>query len=155
MMNLGGSEMKIAENVIIQHGQWHDNTKQAILTESEKQFLLYTKGHFVKGEVLYDDLKVFAAKNYGYDPEHAYMGSIVHFITQLYIGLVNAQYISTHGEKDPLQYMFNSIFKYKLKSDDDTLLRFLMSDMANVNVLGLDLGEADESYLQLRAKQAH
>jgi hypothetical protein len=138
--------VKVNERVIIQHEGYDDNTKLAILTESEKQFLLYTKGHFVRGDILFDDLKVFAAKQYGYDPEYAYLGSIVHFMTQLYIGLIKAGYIGTRGD-DPMEYLINAIFKNNLKSDDDTLLRFIMGDLAYVSVAGLDIGKADNSYL--------
>lgn len=141
--------MKVKEAVIVDHGEYGNVTKGVDLTDSEKQFILYTKNHFERSEDVTDDLRVFAGRNYGYAPEHANMGNVMYFVTQLFTGLISANYILTEG-KDPVQYLIDNIVKYNLQRDDHSLLKFLMGRIQGVYVDGLDLGEPDSSYLELK-----
>lgn len=116
------------------------------LTHSEKQFIKYTKGHFARSENRIDDIKLIVAKAYALPEDDVALYSVIHFVTQLFDRLMQHGYISTEG-KTPLKYMLDYIYKDNLQRDDETLFYFMYYRIQNVAVEGLELGEADSSYL--------
>lgn len=144
--------MKVQNDIIVQHFEG-ETTKGVKLTESEKQFLLYNKGHFEKSDDLIGDIKVFAANNYGLYVEHTDWRNVMNFVIQLFDGLIESGYISTHG-KSPTQYLLEEILSDNLKRDDNSLLKFMMARMAYTNVEGMDLGEADYKYGKVAVRHA-
>lgn len=129
------------------------STKPIKLTGSEKQFLLYTKGHFEKGEDLIEDVKVFAANNFGLYIEHTSWSNAMNFVVRLFDDLIEAGYIRTEG-KSPTEYLLSEILHHNLQRDDNSLLKFMIGRMQFTNVAGLDLPEASSSYMKLRIKES-
>ena len=117
------------------------------LTHSEKQFIKYTKGHFVRSENRMDDINLIVAKAFRLPKDDVGLYSVIHFVTQLFDRLMQHGYISTEG-KTPLKYMLDCIYKDNLKREDETLFYFMYHRIQNVTVEGLDIGEADSNYLE-------
>lgn len=118
------------------------------LTHSEKQFVLYTKGHFIQAENRIDDINKIVAKAFALPEDDVELYSVIHFVTQLFDRLIQNGYIPTEG-KTPLKYMLDYIYKDNLKRDDETLFYFMYHRIQNTRSKGLKLGEADSSYLTL------
>ena len=118
------------------------------LTHSEKQFIKYTKGHFVRSKNRLDDISLIVAKAYALPEDDVGLYSVIHFVTQLFDRLMQHDYIPTEG-KTPLKYMLDCIYKDNLQRDDETLFYFMYYRIQNVVVEGLELGEADSSYLKV------
>jgi hypothetical protein len=113
------------------------------LHPTEKQLILYTKGHFK--EIDYSrDLKYFAAEMYDLDPERVEQYSINHIVTNLYQKLVDAGYID-FSLKDFLQDTFKrSWLYYNSRSIDYRIvLEQMLAEIQKIRTHGLDLGEAD------------
>ena len=122
------------------------------LTHSEKQFVLYSKGHFVRSANRIDDINLIVAKAYALPKDDVGLYSVIHFVSQLFDRLMQKGYISTEG-KTPLKYMLDCIYKDNLQRDDETLFYFMYCRIQNVAVEGLQIGEADSSYLKLAQPQ--
>ena len=121
--------------------------KMLELTHSEKQFVLYTKGHFVKSENKINDINKIVARAFRLPEDDVGLYSVIHFVTQLFDRLIQNGHIPTEG-KTPLKYMLDYIYKDNLKCDDETLFHFMFYRIQNTRSKGLELGEADSSYLQ-------
>jgi hypothetical protein len=122
------------------------------LTHSEKQFVLYTKGHFIKSDNKIDDINKIVAKAFALPENDVGLYSVIHFVAQLFDRLIQSGYIPTEG-KSPLKYMLDYIYKDNLQRDDESLFNFMFYSIQNTEVGGMNLGEADSTYLQLVNKK--
>lgn len=122
--------------------------KKIKLSPEERQFILYAKKHFKHTEPM-EDIKVFSARMYRYPVNCAEPRNVWYFVIQVYEKLINAEYIRTGGLSST-SYIFQKIVERDLKRDDGSLLQFILSDIRNIYVKGLDLEEADSSYLELK-----
>jgi hypothetical protein len=117
------------------------------LHPTEKQLILYTKGHFK--EIDYSrDLKYFAAEMYDLDPERVEQYSINHIVTNLYQKLVDAGFIE-FSLKDFLQDTFKRSWLYYNSRSIDyrVVLEQMLAEIQKIRTHGLDLGEVDHSIL--------
>lgn|SRR6185312_350384 len=121
------------------------------LTHSEKQFIKYTKGHFVQSKNKIDDINLIVARAFALPKDDVGLYSVIHFVTQLFDRLMQHGYIPTAG-KTPLKFMLDHIYKDNLQRDDETLFYFMYYRIQNTIVEGMELGEADPSYLELHPK---
>lgn len=116
-----------------------------ILTHGEKQLVLYTKGHFEQSNMI-DDLRSITAENFEIPVDSTEFYHIYDWVTKIFLKLKEASYItiSTHD-------FLCSLFTWEtpvLKPED--MLRKMLSHIRGVVVAGIDLGVADERYLNIK-----
>ena len=118
------------------------------LHNTEKQLILYAKNHF--GRIDYgEDLKYFAARLYGLDPEQVEIYMIRNMVIELYQKLISGGYLSFQ-----LKAFMNGLFKRSWREkgrheiDHSLLLRELLGDIQGMKVKDIELGETDKSILQ-------
>lgn len=113
-----------------------------ILTESEKQLVLYSKGHFVKTDLI-DDINKIVAEGFEIPLESTHFYHAYNFVTSAFLRLHEAKYIDEN-----MHDFFCSLFKWKEVLKPEDVLQDMLGSISSVKAAGLNLGEADSKYLR-------
>nr|WP_145401539.1 hypothetical protein [Paenibacillus xylanexedens] len=115
-----------------------------ILTESEKQLVLYSKGHFVKTNLI-DDIKKIVAEGFEIPLESTHFYHSYNFVADTFLKLHKANYIDAS-----MHDFFCGLFKWKQILKPEDMIQDMLSNISTIRAAGLNLGKADSKYLTLK-----
>lgn len=112
-----------------------------ILNHSEKQIVLYSKGHFQTTDMI-EDIRQITAKAFAIPVESTHFYHLYNYITSIFLKLHEASYIT-----DTMESFLCSLFKWKSVLKPEDMVIKMMGQISIVKASGLYLGEADDGYL--------
>ncbi|MGG1650472.1 hypothetical protein ABHN03_16890 [Paenibacillus sp. NRS-1775] len=117
-----------------------------ILSHSEKQIVLYTKGHFLTTD-MFEDIRQITAKAFSIPVQSTHFYHLYNFITSIFLKLHEEEYIS-----ESMENFLCSLFKWKPVLKPEDMVTKMIGQISIVKASGLQLGEADEKYLPIKKK---
>ena len=120
--------------------------KDEILNHSEKQIVLYSKGHFQITDML-EDIRQITAKAFSIPVESTHFSHLYNYITSIFLKLHEAEHIT-----ESMENFLCSLFKWKSVLKPEDMVTKMIGQISIVKASGLQLGEADEKYLPIKKK---
>ncbi|MEC4565381.1 hypothetical protein L8C07_05440 [Paenibacillus sp. CMAA1739] len=117
-----------------------------ILNHSEKQIVLYSKGHFQQSDLI-EDVRVITARSFNIPVESTHFYHLFNYITMIFLNLHEAEYIT-----ESMENFLCSLFKWKSVLKPEDMVTKMIGQISIVKASGLDLGEADDEYLPTKRR---
>lgn len=117
---------------------------EQILEYGEKQLVLYTKGHFVKTNLL-EDLKKICSVRFEIPEKSVEFYIVYNAVTDIFLKLHKSNHI-----EEGLEDFFKSLFKWSPVLTPEDFLEKMLSPVSMVKAKGLELGSADPQYLEIK-----
>ncbi|WP_340032541.1 hypothetical protein NSQ20_11795 [Paenibacillus sp. FSL K6-1122] len=118
-----------------------------LLTDSEKQLVLYSKGHFLKTN-LTDDIKRIIAEGFEIPLESTQFYHVYSFVTTIFVKLHEKKYID-----NSINDFLCGLFKWNDTLRPEDMIQNMMSSISSVKAVGLNLGKANSKYLTPKIRQ--
>lgn len=114
------------------------------LTHSEKQAVLYSKGHFKVTNTI-DDLKVIVSHQFVISVDSVEVKHVYHFLIRIFMKLKERNYIVEDWEE-----FLKGLFSWQTPTlNIEIMIDKLLSYFSSTEVEGMGLGDADPSYLTI------